>query len=201
MLYSTNKSTESDYMQKQNIFNLEKQLFSTLKNYDIINFSTGHLIKHKVLSTIADNKQKLLKLLYENLSELDLYFIENLFYTFDPIWIEVKKLEQILNIFNLEIQRRKFLKKNKYKNKKKIDINTIPIAEVIWKYVILPNNLRRNIVCPIHKEKTGSFRVYTNSNSRYCFGCKKGWNIINFIADLENITTKEAYKILLNNFN
>jgi len=34
------------------------------------------------------------------------------------------------------------------------------------------------VCCPIHAEKTPSFRFYEESNSFYCFGCSRGGNVI-----------------------
>jgi DNA primase len=92
-------------------------------------------------------------------------------------------------------------KKSYKKEFKKININDIPIIQVIWKYIKLPANLYRNIKCPLHNEKTWSFKIYKDTNSFYCFGCWKGWNAINFISEIENIDTKEAYKRFIDLFN
>jgi hypothetical protein len=91
-----------------------------------------------------------------------------------------------------------FESRNVYK--KEIDIQKIPIREILGLYIKVPDNLRRNIKCflPNHKDKTASMKIYENTNSFYCFGCWKSWNILNLIAEMEWITTKEAYKKLLN---
>lgn len=80
-----------------------------------------------------------------------------------------------------------------------IDFKTIPIREVISKYVPLYNDPNRNIRCPFpdHDDKSPSFKIYHNTNSFYCFWCGKWWNTANFIAEIENITFKEAIKKLI----
>jgi hypothetical protein len=58
--------------------------------------------------------------------------------------------------------------------REKFDVSNVPIEEVISKYIPLPQNLRRNIKCPLHnKDKTASFRIYPVTQSFYCFGCRK----------------------------
>lgn len=42
-------------------------------------------------------------------------------------------------------------------------------------------------ICPFHNEKTPSMRVYTKTNSVYCFGgCKFSGDIIKFVQQMEN---------------
>jgi DNA primase len=55
--------------------------------------------------------------------------------------------------------------------KKNLDIQTIPIKEIISMYAKIPNDLRRNIRCilPNHRDKSASLRIYENNNSFYCF--------------------------------
>lgn len=49
--------------------------------------------------------------------------------------------------------------------------------------------------CPIHHEKTPSFRVYKN-NSWFCFGCAKGGDIITLLMALDNLSFREAVRQL-----
>ena len=50
--------------------------------------------------------------------------------------------------------------------------------------------------CPFHNEKTPSFHVLQDKQIYYCFGCKKGGGVINFIMDLEGLTFPEAVQFL-----
>ena len=42
-------------------------------------------------------------------------------------------------------------------------------------------------LCPFHSEKTGSFSVSPDKQIYYCFGCKRGGGVINFIMEEENL--------------
>lgn len=71
------------------------------------------------------------------------------------------------------------------------------ISDIISSYV----NLKRrgkNLVglCPFHNEKTGSFTVYPENGSFYCFGCHAGGDVITFIMKIENLDYIEAVKFL-----
>lgn len=51
-------------------------------------------------------------------------------------------------------------------------------------------------LCPFHNEKTGSFNIYPENGSFYCFGCGTGGDIITFIMKIENLDYIEAVKFL-----
>ena len=55
-------------------------------------------------------------------------------------------------------------------------------------------------LCPFHSEKTGSFTVYPESQSFYCFGCGAGGDVIGFIRRIENLEYVEAVKFLAERF-
>ena len=50
--------------------------------------------------------------------------------------------------------------------------------------------------CPFHNEKTPSFHVLQDKQSYYCFGCKKGGGVVNFIMEEENLSFPEAVRFL-----
>ena len=50
--------------------------------------------------------------------------------------------------------------------------------------------------CPFHNEKTPSFHVLPDRQLYYCFGCKKGGGVINFIMEEENFSFPEAVRFL-----
>ena len=50
--------------------------------------------------------------------------------------------------------------------------------------------------CPFHHEKTPSFHVVPDKQMYYCFGCKKGGGVINFVMDIENLPYPDAIKFL-----
>lgn len=49
-----------------------------------------------------------------------------------------------------------------------------------------------NICCPIHKEKTPSFRWYHTTKSFYCFGCHESGSVIDLVMKLDNCDFKTA---------
>lgn len=51
-------------------------------------------------------------------------------------------------------------------------------------------------LCPFHNEKTPSFSVNPELNVYYCFGCKAGGNIVQFIMEMERMTYPEALEFL-----
>ncbi|MBE6899608.1 MAG: DNA primase [Ruminococcaceae bacterium] len=71
------------------------------------------------------------------------------------------------------------------------------IESVISSYVQLRKRGRISTgLCPFHSEKTGSFTVYPDSQSFYCFGCGAGGDVIGFIRRIENLEYVEAIKFL-----
>ncbi|HEX2916461.1 MAG TPA: DNA primase [Chloroflexia bacterium] len=51
-------------------------------------------------------------------------------------------------------------------------------------------------LCPFHAEKSGSFYVWPESESYYCFGCKESGDIFNFIMKTEGLGFSEALEQL-----
>lgn len=72
---------------------------------------------------------------------------------------------------------------------------TVNIIDVIHSYGFAVDR-KNNMVCPFHKEKTGSLKVYPENNSWHCFGCGAGNDVIDFVMKMENITFPQAIKRL-----
>jgi len=51
-------------------------------------------------------------------------------------------------------------------------------------------------LCPLHSEKTPSFRVNANRSVFYCFGCHAGGDAIRFVELVEGVDFKRALQIL-----
>lgn len=51
-------------------------------------------------------------------------------------------------------------------------------------------------LCPFHSEKTPSFQVDQEKQFYYCFGCRAGGDVINFIMELEKFSFSQALKWL-----
>ena len=71
------------------------------------------------------------------------------------------------------------------------------IGDIISSYVDLKTRGNRMVgLCPFHNEKTGSFTVFRDTNSYYCFGCGAGGGPVTFIRQIENLDFFEAVKLL-----
>lgn len=75
--------------------------------------------------------------------------------------------------------------------------NRADIVQVVSAYVPLKKNGSRYWgLCPFHGEKTASFSVNPSMQLFYCFGCKAGGSVIQFIMDIERLEYHEAVKFL-----
>ncbi len=71
------------------------------------------------------------------------------------------------------------------------------IVQVVSDYLPLKKDGRRYWgLCPFHNEKTASFSVNPELNLYYCFGCKAGGNVIQFLMEMEHLSFYEAAKLL-----
>lgn len=71
------------------------------------------------------------------------------------------------------------------------------ITDIVSSYVNLKRRGKNMVgLCPFHNEKTGSFNIYPENGSFYCFGCGTGGDIITFIMKIENLDYIEAVKFL-----
>lgn len=71
------------------------------------------------------------------------------------------------------------------------------IVDVVGQYVQLTRKGGNLFgLCPFHNEKTGSFSVSPDKQIYYCFGCKKGGGVINFIMEIENLSFPDAVRFL-----
>lgn len=60
--------------------------------------------------------------------------------------------------------------------------DNIDIVDFIGEYVDLRRKGREYFGnCPFHEERTGSFSVTPSKGIYYCFGCKKGGDVISFL--------------------
>ena len=71
------------------------------------------------------------------------------------------------------------------------------IVDVVGSYVQLQRKGANLFgLCPFHSEKTGSFSVSPDKQIYYCFGCKRGGGVINFIMEEENLSFPDAVRFL-----
>lgn len=71
------------------------------------------------------------------------------------------------------------------------------IVSIVSGYLQLKKDGRRYWgLCPFHNEKTPSFSVNADLNLYYCFGCKAGGNVVQFVMEMEHLSFQEAVKLL-----
>ncbi len=71
------------------------------------------------------------------------------------------------------------------------------IVQVVSAYVQLKRNGHRYWgLCPFHNEKTASFSVDPEHQLYYCFGCKAGGSVIQFVMEMERLDFQEAVRLL-----
>lgn len=76
------------------------------------------------------------------------------------------------------------------------------IVDVVSNYVSLQKKGANYFgLCPFHNEKTGSFSVSPDKQICYCFGCKKGGGVINFIMEEEHLSFPDAVRFLAKRVN
>jgi len=75
------------------------------------------------------------------------------------------------------------------------------IVAVIGEVVTLRHRGRTWLgLCPFHGEKTPSFNVSREKGTYYCFGCKKGGDVIDFVMETERLSFAEAVERLADRF-
>ena len=71
------------------------------------------------------------------------------------------------------------------------------IVDVIGNYVQLKQQGRNYFgLCPFHGENTPSFSVAPDKQIFYCFGCKKGGNVVTFLMEIEGYSFYESLNFL-----
>lgn len=76
------------------------------------------------------------------------------------------------------------------------------IVQIVSQYVHLKKDGKRYWgLCPFHNEKTPSFSVSSDLNLYYCFGCKAGGNMIQFVMEMEHLSFTDAAIFIGEKFN
>jgi len=71
------------------------------------------------------------------------------------------------------------------------------IAEVIGGYIQLKKaGTGFKAICPFHSEKTPSLQISPQKQIWHCFGCGEGGDVFGFVMKYENLTFRDALKIL-----
>ena len=75
------------------------------------------------------------------------------------------------------------------------------IVAVVGEHLTLRKTGRNYVgLCPFHGEKTPSFNVSREKGTYYCFGCKRGGDVIDFVMELERVPFAEAVERLAERF-
>lgn len=113
-------------------------------------------------------------------------FNEN-FKKVDPRYIRLQELKKFMNLTKpkvmsktLDIQRAKMM----------------PIRDLYDFEVSRETSKMIYAKCPFHDQKTGSFTIYKDSNSWFCYSCNIGGDSISFLQKLKDIGFVEAVKEL-----
>ncbi|HZJ88222.1 MAG TPA: DNA primase [Sphaerochaeta sp.] len=73
----------------------------------------------------------------------------------------------------------------------------LSLGEVVSEYVNLTARGGRLWgLCPFHEEKTPSFSVVEDQGFYYCFSCKRGGSMFDFIMEMEKVTFVESVRML-----
>ncbi|HEX2966423.1 MAG TPA: DNA primase [Syntrophorhabdaceae bacterium] len=76
-------------------------------------------------------------------------------------------------------------------------LQRVNILDVVSQYVKLRKAGKDySGICPFHKEKVPSFTVSVEKQMFYCFSCREGGNVINFLMRYENLSFQEAQEHL-----
>lgn len=69
------------------------------------------------------------------------------------------------------------------------------IVRILGEYLKLrKSGANWNALCPFHKERSGSFYVYTGTGSYYCFGCHEHGDVFSFVMKMESLSFPEAVR-------
>ena len=75
------------------------------------------------------------------------------------------------------------------------------IVAVVGEHLTLRKTGRNYVgLCPFHGEKTPSFNVSREKGTYYCFGCKRGGDVIDFVMEIERVGFAEAVERLAERF-
>lgn len=71
------------------------------------------------------------------------------------------------------------------------------IVEVVGQVVSLSRSGSHYAgLCPFHKERTPSFKVFPESQNFHCFGCGEGGSVFDFLMKTEGLSFPEAVRVL-----
>jgi len=73
----------------------------------------------------------------------------------------------------------------------------VNLIEVVGEHVVLKKSgSNHSGLCPFHSERTPSFSVSETKQFYYCYGCKKGGDIVSFVMEIHGLSFPEAIEEL-----
>jgi hypothetical protein len=164
---------------------------------------------HMIEAMLKENKEQLKKTEFERMKyilsdkyekELGDYAVYYRLRICDDILFgkQIQKLNSAVR--NLEYTIRKIKNNNRsntdWQGKYEHATRDVRIEDVVRHFCMHKGSFAQNVKCPLHDDKTGSMKVYGDSNSFYCFGCGEGGSPVHFVMKLKNCDFKEAVEIL-----
>ena len=148
----------------------------------------GEIIIHK--DTIKDDTavwKSLTRLMFRNYPAHEVFnFVHKaLEETSDEQWFENKYPRGFFKeTFEYPKRKSTVIKKKLMKGKiKKLIDDNISIIDVAKSYGLEIKNDK--CLCPFHDEENASLVFYPKTNSFFCFGCRKGGDVIEFVRRIE----------------
>ena len=69
-------------------------------------------------------------------------------------------------------------------------------------HTTLNHEVEQQISCPFHgSDSKPSARFYPESNSMYCFTCKKSWDVVSYVMEEKASSFRSALDLLVSRFN
>lgn len=160
------------------------------------------LVKHEDLLRVEqEEKNFLASNAYPELEEIRPYFLQKvaeLKFGKEKSQIQ-KELDNMCHWFwkVSNKDKRDITKLSQWQNQYEYATTQVRIEDVVPQFIDMPN-IRRNIKCPFHADKSPSFKIYPKSNKFICFGCGVRGSPIDFIMKLKGYDFKEAIAFLNN---
>jgi hypothetical protein len=103
--------------------------------------------------------------------------------------------------FNLDLQMYVLSNTKEQSAGKRVDIKTVKsrnnIVTVASRYTKLRKSANRFVgTCPLHDQRTGSFTVYPDQQTWFCFSCSRGGDVIDLVMAVEKVSFKAALENL-----
>lgn len=68
---------------------------------------------------------------------------------------------------------------------------TYSMSDILMRYGIKSNGIRKNISCPFHSDKNPSMQIFQDGYN--CHSCGRNGDIFKFVQEIENCTFPEAF--------